>query len=132
MAYLIDTDIIIQSLKQNSTIQSHIAAVETIPKAISVITYGELLYGAKVSKQSEKNLAIIHRLPDIFPIIDVSRSTMETFVEIKRTLELKGQRIDDMDLFIAATALTLNYCLVTNNTKHFNRIEGLEIENWME
>jgi tRNA(fMet)-specific endonuclease VapC len=132
MAYLIDTDIIIQNLKQDRTVQRRIAEAEKIPKAISVITFGELLYGAKVSDQSESNLAIIHRLPDIFPIIDIGRSIIETFIEIKRSLEVKGQIIDDMDLLIAATALTLNYCLVTNNTKHFKRIEGLEIENWTE
>jgi tRNA(fMet)-specific endonuclease VapC len=132
MAYLLDTDIVIENLKKNETVKSRIAQSESIPKAISVITYGELLYGAKVSKQFDKNLAIIHRLPDIFPIIELGRSIIETFIEIKRTLEIKGKRIDDMDLLIAATALTLNYCLVTNNTEHFKRIEGLELENWTE
>jgi tRNA(fMet)-specific endonuclease VapC len=57
---------------------------------------------------------------------------METFIETKRTLELEGQALDDMDLLIAATALTLNYRLVTNNTKHFGRVKGLEIDNWLE
>lgn len=132
MAYLLDTDIVIENLKENETVKSRIAQSASIPKAISVITYGELLYGAKVSKQSDKNLAIIHRMPDIFPIIDLGRSIIETFIEIKRTLEIKGNRIDDMDLLIAATALTLNYRLVTNNTEHFKRIEGLELENWTE
>ena len=56
---------------------------------------------------------------------------METFGELKASLEKSGKIIDDMDLLIASTALTRNLVLVTNNEKHFNRINGLEIENWM-
>ena len=132
MAYLIDTDIIIFNLKGNPAVQEQFRAKESIPKVISVITYGELLYGAKLSNQTEKNLALIHRLPEIFPIVGVTRGVIESFVEIKRSLEERGNRLEDMDLLIAATAMTLNYRLVTNNVKHYRRIRGLEIENWME
>jgi tRNA(fMet)-specific endonuclease VapC len=132
MSFLIDTDIIIENLKQNEAVRKRLIEYATIPKAISVITYGELLYGAQISRQSAKNLATIRGLPDIFPIINVGRGIMETFIETKRTLELEGQALDDMDLLIAATALTLNYRLVTNNTKHFGRVKGLEIDNWLE
>ena len=55
---------------------------------------------------------------------------METFAEIKADLQNQGNVIDDMDLLIAATALTMNYTLVTNNERHFSRIPGLQIENW--
>jgi tRNA(fMet)-specific endonuclease VapC len=132
MAYLIDTEIIVENLKHNESVHRHFSDRASVPKAISVITYGELLYGAKVSKQVERNLAIIRGLPDIFPIIGLGRSIIETFVEVKRSIEVGGQRIDDMDLLIAATALTMNYRLVTNNTKHFSRIKGLEMENWVD
>jgi hypothetical protein len=47
-------------------------------------------------------------------------------------LNLAGRIIDDMDLLIGSTALTHNQILVTNNVSHFERIEGLEIENWTE
>ena len=128
--YLIDTDIIVFSLKQNETVQARFKEKESVPKAISVITYGELLYGARVSQQHEKNLAIIRRLPDIFSVIGIGIPVIEAFAELKRSLEEKGQGLDDMDLLIAATALSLNYKLVTNNERHFSRIKGLEIENW--
>ena len=55
---------------------------------------------------------------------------METFGQMKALLESDGQRIDDMDLLIASTALTHNLVLVTKNEKHFRRVPGLEIENW--
>jgi tRNA(fMet)-specific endonuclease VapC len=49
---------------------------------------------------------------------------METFAEIKADLQTQGNIIDDMDLLIAATALTMNYTLVTNNERYFSRIPG--------
>jgi len=132
MAYLIDADILINSIKGNSRIHQRIAELAVIPKAISIITYGELIYGAKKSKQVEKNSSIIYRIAEIFPIIGISRAIMETFVELKVSLERKGQRLDEFDLMIAATALSLNYTLVTNNSTHFRRIKGIRLENWME
>jgi tRNA(fMet)-specific endonuclease VapC len=131
MAYLIDTDIIINSIKGNKKVNQRIGEHAAIPKAISIITFGELLYGAKKSIQRDKNTSIIYRLAEIFPIVGVTRSTIEAFTDVKMALELKGERIEDFDLLIAATALSLNYTLVTNNTKHFKRIEGLQLENWM-
>jgi tRNA(fMet)-specific endonuclease VapC len=129
--YLINTDIIVFSLKQNVAVQAKFKEKESVPKAISVITYGELLYGAHVSQQHEKNRAIIRRLADIFPVIGIGIPVIETFADLKRSLETRGQGLDDMDLLIAATALSLNYRLVTNNESHFSRIKGLEIENWL-
>jgi tRNA(fMet)-specific endonuclease VapC len=132
MAYLIDTDILIASIKANPIVNQHIAQSQNIPKALSIITYGELLFGAKKSTQSGRNSALIYRLAEIFPIIGISRAIIETFADIKLILKRAGERIPDMDLLIASTALSLNYTLVTNNVKHFRRIKGLSIENWME
>jgi len=132
MSYLIDTDIIIYSIKGNPKVRQRIAEKETIPKAISIITYGELLYGAKKSSQAEKNSAIIYRLAEIFPIVGISRSVIEAFADVKVALERKGGKISDMDLLIASTALSLNYTLVSNNVRHYERIRGLKLENWMD
>jgi tRNA(fMet)-specific endonuclease VapC len=132
MAYLIDTDILIYLIKGNHYIDRRIKETESISKAISVITFGELLFGAKQSVQKEKNIAIVYRLSEVFPIIEINRSTIETFTEIKATLEKNGERIEDFDLLIAATALSMNYTLVTNNTKHYQRIDGIKLENWKD
>jgi len=131
MAYLIDTDIVINSIKGNKKVNQRISEYAAIPKAISIITFGELLYGAKKSIQRDKNTSIVYRLAEIFPIVGITRSTIEAFTDVKMALELKGERIEDFDLLIAATALSLNYTLVTNNTKHYKRIKGLQLENWM-
>ena len=130
MSYLIDTNIIIYSIKGDSVVHDYLIKNENIPKSISVITYGELLFGAKKSQNYEKNLAIVYRIKELFPIIDIDKAIIETFSELKANLQKTGTPIDDFDLLIAATALTMNSILVTNNEKHFNRIKGLNIENW--
>ncbi len=130
MNYLIDTDILIYSLKGKEEVLDNFRKKREEPKSISVITYGELIHGAKKSKYEEKNLANVRRLIEIFPVIHVTPAIMETFGEIKAKLEKEGRIIDDMDLLIGATALTHNLILVTNNVSHFEKIEGLEIENW--
>jgi len=130
MAYLVDSDILIHSLKDMVVVQDHFRAKASIPKAISVISFGELLFGAKKSNQPQRNTAVVLRLAEIFPVVDVSRGIMEIFADLKASLQKKGAGIDDMDLLIGATALSLNYTLVTNNEKHFARIPGLVLENW--
>jgi tRNA(fMet)-specific endonuclease VapC len=130
MSYLIDTNIIIYNIKGDSIVHDNLLKNENIPKSISVITYGELLFGAKKSKNYEKNLALVYRIKELFPIIDIDKAIIETFSELKANLQKAGLPIDDFDLLIASTALTLNSTLVTNNEKHFNRIKGLKIENW--
>lgn len=130
MAYLIDTDIIIYSIKGNPTVHEHFLENENIPKSVSVITYGELLFGAKKSRHHEKNMAVVYRIKELFPIIDIDKAIIETFCELKAHLQQEGSSIDDFDLLIASTSLTMNYTLVTNNEKHFNRIKGLKTENW--
>lgn len=131
MPYLIDTDILVNSIRGNERIAKRISDVGNVPKAISIISYGELLYGAKKSRQREKNCSIVYRMAEIFPIVGITRATIEAFTDLKVVLDEKGERIEDFDLLIAATALSLNYTLVTNNTKHYQRIAGLQLENWM-
>ena len=128
--YLIDTDILIYSLKGQSEVMGHLQRTATAPKALSVISYGELLYGARKSARPDENLARVRRLGEVLPVIDVSPAVMEAFGSLKARLEQDGRRLDDFDLVIAATAITIGYRLVTNNERHFARIDGLHLENW--
>ena len=132
MAYLIDTDILIYSLKNDEHVKQKFRENQNIPKSISVITYGELVFGARKSTHIEKNLAVTYRIAELFPVIDIDRSIMDVFGEIKSRLEMRGSIIEDMDILIAATALSHNLILVTNNVKHFKKIKDLRMENWRE
>lgn len=128
--YLIDTDIMIYALKGHVEVVRRFREHVAQPKALSVVTYGELVFGAMKSERPEENMARVRRIAELFPVIDVSRGIMETFASLKAPLVRSGSSIDDFDLVIAATALSLGYKLVTNNERHFRRIQGLDVENW--
>jgi tRNA(fMet)-specific endonuclease VapC len=128
--YLLDTDTLIYSLKGNEVVHRKFEQNSGSLKAISVITYGELLFGARRSQQVIKNLATVKRIAELFPVLEVTTPIMETFAELKTLLYKRGSPLDDMDLIIASTALFNNMTVVTNNNKHFSRIPGLQTENW--
>jgi len=130
--YLIDTDILVFLLRGNRRVAETMADHAADPKAMSVITYGELLYGAAKSTRPVENAAKARRLCQLFPLIDVSGEIVETFAPLKAELERRGERLEAADLLVAATALHVSYTLVTNDVKHFRRIPGLLVENWAE
>ena len=128
--FLLDTDIIIYSWKNNKTVIENFKLHRTDPKVISVISYGELIHGAQKSQQSNKNLAKVHRLSELFPVINITKSIMDTYGFLMADLQKAGTTIEKFDLIIAATAITNGYCLVTNNVKHFAKIPELKFVNW--
>ena len=128
--YLLDTDTIIYSFKGIDSVVEQFRLHADAPKALSVISYGELIYGAQKSIQVNSNLAKVNRLREIFPIIDISPAIMDCFGLIKAQLSKQGLTVDDFDLLIGATALTHGYTLVTNNEKHFSKIPDLDFVNW--
>jgi len=128
--FLLDTDIIIYSFKGLPEVIENLQVHTADPKAISVITYGELVYGAEKSQHVAKNLAKVRNLREIFPVVEITCSIMDTFGMIKADLSKKGTIIDDFDLLIGSTALTLGYTIVSNNEKHFNNIPDLQVTNW--
>lgn len=70
---------------------------------------------------------------DVFSVVAEMRQDRRNsprFGELKAALQRSEMVLDDMDLLIASTALTHNLILVTNNEKHFQRIQGLDLENW--
>lgn len=128
--YLLDSDILIHALRGHATVAERLREHRDAPKALSVLTYGELLYGARKSQRSAEHLAKVYRIAELFPLVPVTRAIVESFAELQVTLESKGESLDHIDLMIGVTALSLNYILVTNNERHFRRIPGLQIENW--
>lgn len=128
--YLIDSDILIYGLKGNEIVRKNFISARNAPKFISVISYGELYFRAKISKYVEKNLAVIRQISQSFPIIEVTKSILETYGDIKAKLQSEGINMPDYDLIIASTALNMNFILVTGNQKYLDRIPGLKLENW--
>ena len=130
MAYLIDTDIIIFALRGDKTVLAKFEENTNIPISISMITYAELVFGAKRSQNERTNMLKVNRIREIYPVEELNIGIMELFADIKANMYSKAIRIEDMDLFIAATAIYNDLTLVTNNTKHFRNIPLLKLENW--
>ena len=130
MAYLIDTDIIIFALRGDKTVLAKFEENKNIPISISMITYAELVFGAKRSQNERTNMLKVNRIREIYPVEELNIGIMELFADIKANMYSKAMRIEDMDLFIAATAIYNDLTLVTNNTKHFENVPVLKLENW--
>ena len=130
--YLLDTDIVIYSLKGHSTVKKHLERNRRGAIKISIATLMELYYGAYKSQKVASNLGKIKRIEDAIDIIPLGRDSAEIFAMLKAELEIAGTPLDDFDLILAACALSHDLILVTNNVKHFKRIQGLKLENWTQ
>jgi tRNA(fMet)-specific endonuclease VapC len=130
--YLLDTDIIIYSLKGHPVLQENLRRHLNDSLQISIVTCLELYYGAYKSPQVTGNLAKVKKIEETLEVIPLGTETAEIFGRLKAQLEIKGTRLDDFDLMIAACALTHNLTLVTNNEMHFRRIDGLKVTNWVK
>ncbi len=130
MMYLLDTDTLIYALKGEAAVVRQLKIHQNDILRVSVISLMELYDGAYKSERMASNLAKVRRIEHAFDILAVDFSTAETFGMMKSELELQGTPLDDFDLVIAASALAFNLTLVTNNERHFRRVEGLELDNW--
>jgi len=128
--YLLDTDTIIYTLKGHPAIKKNLEKHFNDPIKLSVITLMELYYGAYKSQKVSSNLARIKALESSLAIIPLGKEIVELFGMYKAKLEKAGTPLDDFDLIIASTALVHNLLLVTNNVKHFRKVQGLKITNW--
>jgi predicted nucleic acid-binding protein len=128
--YLLDTDIVIYSLKGHSAVKKKLERNLHAALKISIVTLMELYYGAYKSQKVTSNIGKIKRIEDAVEIIALGRESAEILAMLKADLEKAGTPLDDFDLILAACALAHDLVLVTNNVKHFQRIQGLKFENW--
>ena len=98
--------------------------------ALSVITYGELLYGAAKSAHRTAALERLRELVYLLPVLALPESAAERYGALRAELELKGESIGNNDLWIAAHALAAGLTLVTSNEREFRRPRGLKVQNW--
>jgi predicted nucleic acid-binding protein len=91
----------------------------------------ELYYGAYKSQKVTSNLAKIKTIESTLGILPMGEEIADIFGREKARLEKAGIPLDDFDLTLGCCALAHNLILVTNNVKHFKRIEGLKITNWL-
>ena len=126
---LIDTDICIELLRGNRRIIEK-RKNRSDDVAISFMTAAELFYGAEKSQNRGKNIVVVEKFIMSVPVLHTDIGIARMFGELKSNLSKKALPVSDADIIIAATALAKCTCLVTGNTQHFSRFEGLRIENW--
>jgi tRNA(fMet)-specific endonuclease VapC len=129
--YLLDTDTVIYILKGDPVTEANLRKHIHDPIKIGTVTLMELYYGAYKSQKVTSNLAKIRTLEDVLEIIAIGEEVAEIFGREKVRLEKEGTPLDDFDLVVGCCALAHNLTLVTNNVRHFKRIEGLQVTNWI-
>jgi len=129
---MLDTNICIYIIKNRpKSVKERFREFEIGELCISTITVSELMYGAFKSEHTEKNLKAIERFLMPFEIVDYDFIASIEYGKIRAYLEKKGRIIGNMDMQIAGHTLALDLILVTNNTKEFERVEGLKLDNWV-
>ena len=129
--YLLDTNICIYIQRQRpEKVLTRFQKLKPGDAAISVITWGEMLYGAEKSKQRRKALQLLEEFKTFVPVLPIPETAGNTYGIIRALLESKGTPIGNNDLWIAAHAKAAGLTIVTNNEREFQRIPGLKIKNW--
>ncbi len=132
MGVILDTSVLVEAERQNFQIDKFIANREEEIFGLSVISVAELLHGvhrADSTKRRLKRSAYVERVIELFPIYDFNTSIARIYAELWSELSQKGIQIGAHDLIIGSTALSLGFSVATYNVRHFERIEGLKIED---
>lgn len=129
--YLLDTNICIYiRQKISDQVLRRFEKLRPGEAVISVITYGELFYGAERSNHRSAALARLRELVLAVPPLPLPEDTAKHYGAVRAALHASGEVIGNNDLWIAAHALASRLILVTNNEREFRRVRGLKLENW--
>ena len=127
---MLDSNICVYILRGKKGMREQLQRVGWDNCCISEMTVAELLYGAECSGEIEENKKEVLSFCADIEIIPVGVALSE-YAHQKATLRKKGSLIDDLDLLIGSTAVAIDCIMVTENVKHLNRIENIQIENWI-
>ncbi|MCH8279646.1 MAG: type II toxin-antitoxin system VapC family toxin [Chloroflexi bacterium] len=132
--FLFDTDTLSQIIKRepSSSLLNRMAAVPRDEQFTTSITVGEMVYGAERSSRRDYLLRQFEsQLWPALRILPFDRAAAEAYGSLRAELERAGTPLSEPDTRIAAIALTHNLTLVTGNVRHFSRVAGLSVENWI-
>ena len=132
MDYLLDTCIVSAILKKNENVLEKVALVEFAREKIffSTITYYETKRGLLANKATRK-MEKFDEIRQDYDMLGIdSEAVLDEASEIYANLKQRGKLLPDADIFIAAIALIYHLTLITDDS-HFDRIKGLNIENWL-
>ncbi|MFN0145400.1 MAG: PIN domain-containing protein [Dehalococcoidia bacterium] len=127
---ILDTDTDVEVLRGNPRVRARQDDV-TGRMATTIVSAAELHYGASKSTAPELEHDRVVRFLESIEVIGLNLSSARVFGDLKASLEQQGQRLADADLLIAAICLANNATLVTGNRRHFDRVPGLVLEDWI-
>ena len=129
--YMLDTNTVSAVMRGNADLDARLLQLQANAWCISAVTHSEICFGlalrpeaARLARTAQQFFAVATTLP-----WDVSAA--EAHGNLRARLRVAGSPIGDMDEMIAAHALSLGAVLVTDNLKHFARVDGLALENWL-
>lgn len=128
--YLLDTDIVVFFLRGQKGIAQQLAALAPESIYISEVTVAELEYGNRCSGRYEENEELLNRFVSSVNVIPFS-DAIRLYAKERYRLRRAGLSIEDFDLLIGCTSVARGLRMVTNNQKHYSRIEGILIEDWI-
>lgn len=133
MRYMLDTNICIYVMKNHpETVVRRFKEHAIGDICISTVTYHELMYGVEKSNNPQRNRTALAMFLSPIEILEYDELAAEDSGRIRAELKKRGTPIGPLDTMIAGHARSKGYTLVTNNTREFERVEGLELENWTE
>jgi len=131
--FLLDTNICIHIRRRRPpAVLARFQQLKPGEAVLSVITYGELVYGAEKSQFRERASRQLDELASLLPVMELPFRAGEFYGSIRAALEADGCTIGNNDLWIAAHAKAASLILVTSNEREFRRVQGLHIQNWAE
>ncbi|MDR0512273.1 MAG: PIN domain-containing protein [Treponema sp.] len=126
---MLDTDTVSLLVRKNPSVVKNIIKHENDEICISAITYAELRFGLE-KKGSQRLFDEVNVILGKLSIIDFDSSQSELYAKVRLKLEKSGTPLDNMDMLIAAAALSAGAILVSHNVKHFGKIQGIKVEDW--
>ena len=132
LRYLLDTDILVAIRRgRPAEVRARFEQLQPGEAALSVISYGELLYGIEKQQMGPEPLRRLEELVNLIPVLPLSADAARIYGVVRADLANRGEIIGANDLWIAAHAQANDLILVSNNEREFKRIAGLKLENWM-
>ena len=131
LKFLLDTNIVIYVIKRRPMEALERFNLHAGQMCISAISHAELIYGVEKSSMPERNFRVLEDFCSRLTVLDYGQKAAAHYGEIRAALERRGTPIGVNDLHIAGQARSEGFTLVTNNTKEFERVEGLRLENWV-
>jgi tRNA(fMet)-specific endonuclease VapC len=129
--YFLDTNTCIYYLKgKYESIAEHFRFIPKDEIKIPIIVKAELLYGIEKSKLKEANRAIYNKFIESLEIVNLDDEALKQYAKIRSELENSGNIIGSNDILIASIVLANKGILVTHNIKEFQKVYGLNIEDW--